>query len=174
MFPRTETEMLHFTFSPESLILLRKSNGSGIPPVLPSHMSLIRIPTIDFLKQYQWFWRKSEMQYFRLRARKHSFLLSFLKISEAGIPKFPGCCDSVPNAFLLCFKKVVRLDGCVAFSQIEPKTPNLEWENVVVASFPNGIRKSRKCHFSHYEIDGFEGSESALFRKINNVLRFKA
>ena len=62
----------------------------------------------------------------------------------------------------------------MAFSQIEPKTPNSEWKNVVVASFPNGIRESRKCHFSHYGIDGFEGSESALFRKINNVLRFKA
>ena len=27
MFPRTETEMLHFTFSPESLILLEEING---------------------------------------------------------------------------------------------------------------------------------------------------
>ncbi|MCJ8282336.1 MAG: hypothetical protein MJK14_21515, partial [Rivularia sp. ALOHA_DT_140] len=27
--------------------------------------------------------------------------------------------------------------------------------NVVVVSFPNGIRKSRKCHFPHYKIDGF-------------------
>ena len=173
MVPRTKTEMQHYSFSPESLILLRKSNGSGIPPVLPSHMSLIRIPTIDFLKQYQWFWRKSEMQHFRLRARKHSFLLSFLNILVAGTPKFSRLRDFVPKSYDLWFKKVIRLDGCVAFSQIEPKTSNLEWKNVVVASFPNGIRKSRKCHFSHYEIDGFEGSESALFRKINNVLRFK-
>ena len=60
------------------------------------------------------------------------------------------------------------------FSQIEPKTPNLEWENVVVANFPNGIRKSRQRHFSHYEIDGLGGSETAIFQKINNVLRFKA
>ena len=76
--------------------------------------------------------------------------------------------------YVLCFKNVVRLDGCVAFSQTKPKTLNLEWELVVVASFPNGIRKSRECHFSHYEIDGLEGSESALFREINNVLSFKA
>ena len=114
------------------------------------------------------------MQHFRLRARKHSFLLSFLNISEAGKPEFPRFRDFVPKRRHLCFKKVVRLDGCVAFSQIEPKTQNLEWENVVVASFPNGIRKRRLWHFSHYEIDGLEGSESALFRKINNVLRFTA
>ena len=62
----------------------------------------------------------------------------------------------------------------MAFSEIKPKTLNLEWKLVVVASFPNGIRKSRKCHFSHYEMDGLEGSESALFRKINMVLPFKA
>ena len=66
------------------------------------------------------------------------------------------------------------MDGCVAFSQIEPKTSNLEWENVVVANFPNGIRKSRQLHFPHYEIDGLEGSETMISRKINNVLRFKA
>ena len=114
------------------------------------------------------------MQHFRLRARKHLFSLSFLNILVAGKPKYPRFRDFVPKRYDLCFKKVVRLDGCVAFSQIEPKTPNLEWKNVLVASFPNGIRKSRKCHFSHYEIDGFEVSESALFRKINNVLRFKA
>ena len=114
------------------------------------------------------------MQHFRLRARKHLFLLSFLNILEGAKPGFPRFRDFVSKRYVLFFKKVVRLDGCVAFSQIEPKTPNLEWENVVVASFPNGIRKSRQSHFSHYEIDGFEGSESALFRKINNVLRFKA
>ena len=102
------------------------------------------------------------------------FCCRSLNILEAGKPEFPRFRDFVPKHCHSCFKKVVRLDGCVAFSQIERKTPNLEWENVVVASFPNGIRKSRKCHFSHYEIDGFEGSESALFRKINNVLRFKA
>ena len=102
------------------------------------------------------------------------FCCHILKISEAEIPKFPGVCDFVSEAYVLCFKKVVRLDGCVAFSQIEPKTPNLEWELVVVALRANGIRKSRKCHFSHYEIDGLEGSESALFRKTNNVLPFKA
>ena len=62
----------------------------------------------------------------------------------------------------------------MAFSEIKPKTLNLEWKLVVVASFPNGIRKSRECHFSHYEMDGLEGSESALFRKINMVLPFKA
>ena len=114
------------------------------------------------------------MQNFRLRARKHSFCCRFLNILEAGKPEFPRFRDFVSKRYDLCFKKVVRFDGCVTFSQIDPKTSNLEWKNVVVASFPNGIRESRKCHFSHYEIDGFEGSESALFRKIKNVLRFKA
>ena len=114
------------------------------------------------------------MQHSRLRARKHSFCCLFLNISEAGKPKFPRFRDFVPKRYHLCFKKVVRLDGCVAFSQIEPKTLNMEWKNIVVASFPNGFRKSCQWHFSHYEIDGLEGSESALFRKINNVLRFKA
>ena len=102
------------------------------------------------------------------------FCCRFLNILVARKPKFSCFRDFVPKRYDLCFEKVVRLDGCVAFSQIERKTPNLEWENVVVASSPNGIRKSRQCHFSHYEIDGFEGSESALFRKINDVLRFKA
>ena len=54
----------------------------------------------------------------------------------------------VPKAYNQCFKKVIRLDGCVAFSQIEPKTPNLEWELVVVALRANEFRKSRKCKFS--------------------------
>ena len=102
------------------------------------------------------------------------FCCPFSNILEAGKPKTLRFRDFVPKRYHLCFKKVVRLDGCVAFSQIEPKTSNMEWKNIVVASFPNGIRKSRQWHFSHYEINGLEGSESALFRKINNVLRFKA
>ena len=48
----------------------------------------------------------------------------------------------------------------MAFSQIERKTPNLEWENVVVATFPNGNRKSRQWHFSHYEINGRDAYEA--------------
>ena len=173
MFPRTKTQMQHYSFSPESLILLRKSNGSGIPPVLPSHMSLIRIPTIDFLKQYQWFWRKSEMQYFRLRARKHSFCCRFLNILEAG--------NQNSHVFVILSQNVTfyalkRLSDWMVVWRFRKSSPKHKiWSgNVVVASFPNGIRKSRKCHFPHYEIDGFDGSESALFRKINDVLRFKA
>ena len=114
------------------------------------------------------------MQYFRLRGRKHSFLLSFFEHFGDRKTRKLYFRDFVPKRCHLCFKKVVRLEGCVAFSQIEPKTSNLEWENVVVANFPNGIRKSRQLHFSRYEIDGLVGSESALFREINNVLRFKA
>ena len=93
------------------------------------------------------------------------FCCSFLNILEAGKPKNLRFRDFVPKRYHLCFKKVVRLDGCVAFSQIEPKTPNLEWGNVVVANFPNGIRKSRQWHFSRYEIDGLEGSDSAFSGK---------
>ena len=93
------------------------------------------------------------------------FCCRFLNILEAGKPKFKRFRDFVSKRYVLCFEKVVRLDGCVAFSQIEPKTQNLEWENVVVVSFPNGIRKSRKCHFSHYGIGGLERSESALSGK---------
>ena len=47
-----------------------------------------------------------------------NFCCRILKILEAGIPKFPGFRDFVSKAFLLCFEKVVRLDGCVVFSQI--------------------------------------------------------
>ena len=112
------------------------------------------------------------MLHFRLRALKHYFCCKILKISEAEIPTFPVSCDFVPKADNLCFKKVIRLDGRVAFSQIEPKTQILEWELVVVALRANGIRKSRKCQFSNYEIDDFE-SRNPHFRKINNVLCLK-
>ena len=56
------------------------------------------------------------------------FCCRFLNILEAGKPEFPRFRDFVSKRYDLCFKKVVRLDGCVAFSQIEPKTPNLEWK----------------------------------------------
>ena len=102
------------------------------------------------------------------------FACHILKILEAEMQRNPDFLRFAFKRYLFCFKRVVRLDGCVAFSEIKPKTPNSEWELVLVASFPNGIRKSRKCHFSHYEMDGLEGSESALFREINMVLPFKA
>jgi len=102
------------------------------------------------------------------------FACHILKILEAEMQRNPDFLRFAFKRYLFCFKRVVRLDGCVVFSEIKPKTLNLEWKLVVVASFPNGIRKSRKCHFSHYEMDGLEGSESALFRKINMVLPFKA
>ena len=70
-----------------------------------------------------------------------------MKISEAGIPTFPVFRDFVPKAYNQCFKKVIRLDGCVAFSQIEPKTPNLEWELVVVALRANEFRKAGNVSF---------------------------
>ena len=56
------------------------------------------------------------------------FCCRFLNISEAGKPEFPRFRDFVSKRCHLCFKKVVRLDGCVAFSQIEPKTSNMEWK----------------------------------------------
>ncbi len=87
------------------------------------------------------------MLHFRLRARKHLFLLLNLEDSGGRNTKCPGFRYFVSKDFVLCFKKVVRLDGCVAFSEIKPRTPILEWEVVVVASFPNGIRKSRKYQF---------------------------
>ena len=88
------------------------------------------------------------MQHFSLRERKHLLLLSFLNISEAGKQK--KLCLSVilsQNAIIYAVKKVVRLDGCVAFSQIEPKTSNLEW-------------KSSSCDFSEWNS---EKSEMSLF-----------
>ena len=111
---------------------------------------------------------------FQPRARKHLFCLSYFEDFGGGNTKESIFLRFALKRYVLCFKRVVRLDGCVAFSRIEPRTQNLEWELVVVASFPNGIRKSRGCHFSHYEMDGLEGSESALSRKFNIVLPFKA
>ena len=75
------------------------------------------------------------MQHFRPRGRKHSFLLSIFEHFGGRETEKLRFRDFVPKRYHLCFKKVVRLDGCVAFSQIEPKTSNLEWENVVVVSF---------------------------------------
>ena len=91
------------------------------------------------------------------------FCCRFLNILVAGKPKFQRFRDFVPKRYDLCFKKVVRLDGCVAFSPIEPKTPNVEWELVVVALRANGIRKRGYYNFSHYEIYAFEDRKLHFF-----------
>ena len=107
--------------------------------------------------------------------RNIQFLLSYFKDFGGGNTKYFQFLWFCLKAYDLYFKKVVRLDGCVAFSQIEPKTPNLDWELVVVAFRANGIRKSRKCYFSHYEIDDFEGRDSHFSREsmMYYVLKYK-